>query len=265
MKRTLVIGDIHGAYDAMRQVMERAAFDPEKDRLICMGDVADRRPRVKECVALLLQVKDLVMILGNHDKWAMEWMSRVGDQLWDRSDGATSDGNSAGRKGFDVNDLYEKASEVWLTQGGSDTIVSYREGVPPEHFELLRQAKYYYIEGNRIFVHGGFNHRRPLEEQDPEDFLWDRSLVDHALKHCESGTRLGGFDEIFVGHTPTINLSVSGSGRSALKSALMEDQITRPLQICNVWMMDTGAGWSGGKLSMMDIDSKEIWQSDAIQ
>lgn len=264
MKRTLVIGDIHGAYEAMLQVMERAAFDPEKDRLICMGDVADRRPRVKECADLLLQVKDLVMILGNHDKWALEWMSRVGDQFWDRKGGDSSDGSRAIREGFDVNDLYEKASEVWLTQGGSDTIVSYREGVPPEHFELLRQAEYYHLEGNRIFVHGGFNHRRPLDDQDPEDFLWDRSLVDHALKHCESGTRLGGFEEIYVGHTPTINLSVSGSGRSALKGALMEDQTTRPLQICNVWMMDTGAGWSGGKLSMMDIDTKETWQSDVI-
>lgn len=264
MGRTLVIGDIHGAYEAMLQVMERSAFDPEKDRLICMGDVADRRPRVKECAELLLQVKDLVMILGNHDKWALEWMSRVGGQMWnDGSKDPSAAGNTL-RKSFDVNDLYEKASEVWLTQGGSDTIVSYSEGVPPGHFELLRQAKYYHVEGNRMFVHGGFNHRKPPDAQDPEDFLWDRSLVDFALKHCESGTRLGGFDEIYVGHTPTINIHVSASGRSALKGAVLEDQTTRPLQVCNVWMMDTGAGWSGGKLSMMDIDTKEIWQSDAI-
>jgi len=265
MGRTLVIGDIHGAYEAMLQVMERSDFDREKDRLICMGDVADRRPHVKECTALLLQVKDLVMILGNHDKWAMEWMSRVGEQMWNAGDSDSSAAGKTLRKSFDVNDLYETASEVWLTQGGSDTIVSYSEGVPPEHFELLRQAKYYHIEGNRVFVHGGFNHRKPLDGQDPEDFLWDRSLVDFALKHCESGTRLGGFDEIYVGHTPTINIHVSASGRSALKGAVMEDQTTRPLQVCNVWMMDTGAGWPGGKLSMMDIDTKEIWQSDAIE
>lgn len=264
MKRTLVIGDIHGAYEAMLQVMERSAFDPENDRLICVGDVADRRPRVKECAELLLQVKDLVMILGNHDKWALEWMSRVGDQLWNRTGSDVSAADETTHKSFDVNDLYEKASEVWLTQGGSDTIMSYREGVPQAHFELLRKAKYFHLEGNRIFVHGGFNHRKPLKDQDPEDFLWDRSLVDYALKHCEAGTRLGGYDEIYVGHTPTINLHVSASGRSALKGAVLEDQTTRPLQVCNVWMMDTGAGWPGGKLSMMDIDTKEVWQSEVI-
>ncbi len=260
-----MIGDIHGAYKAMLQVMERSAFDPEKDRLICMGDVADRRPRVKECAELLLQVKDLVMILGNHDKWALEWMSRVGDQLWDGRGSDATDKSQSARSSLDVNELYEKASEVWLTQGGSDTIVSYREGVPPAHFELLRQAKYYHLEGNRVFVHGGFDHKRPLEDQDPEDFLWDRSLVDFALKNCEAGTRLGGYDEIYVGHTPTINLHVSASGRSALKSTVLEGQTSRPLQVCNVWMMDTGAGWSGGKLSMMDIDTKEVWQSDSIE
>jgi len=264
MKRTLVIGDIHGAYEAMLQVMERASFDPGKDRLICMGDVADRRSRVKECAEHLLKVKDLVMILGNHDKWALEWMSRVGDQLGSHTGSDVSSPDQPTHKSFDVNDLYEKASEVWLTQGGSDTIMSYREGVPLSHFELLRQAKYFHLEGNRIFVHGGFNHRKPLKEQDPEDFLWDRGLVDYALKHCEAGTRLGGYDEIYVGHTPTINLHVSASGRSALKGAVLEDQTTRPLQVCNVWMMDTGAGWPGGKLSMMDIDTKEVWQSEVI-
>lgn len=260
-----MIGDIHGAYEAMLQVMERSAFDPENDRLICMGDISDRRPRVKECAELLLQVKDLVMILGNHDKWALEWMSRVGDQLWDSSGSDAADKSQPARPSLDVNELYEKASEVWLTQGGSDTIVSYREGVPLTHFELLRQAKYYHLEGNKIFVHGGFDHKRPLEEQDPEDFLWDRSLIDFALTNCEAGTRLGGYDEIYVGHTPTISLHVSASGRSALKSNVLEGQTTRPLQVCNVWMMDTGAGWSGGKLSMMDIDTKDVWQSDAIE
>lgn len=39
--RTLVMGDSHGGYRAIRQVLERAHFDFEKDTLICLGDVAD--------------------------------------------------------------------------------------------------------------------------------------------------------------------------------------------------------------------------------
>lgn len=33
---------------------------------------------------------------------------------------------------------------------------------------------------------------------------------------------------------------------------------------CNVWNIDTGAGWSG-KLTIMDIDTKEYWQSDFVK
>ncbi len=35
-----------------------------------------------------------------------------------------------------------------------------------------------------------------------------------------------------------------------------------PMNIFNVWNMNTGAGHSGGRLTIMDIDSKEYWQSD---
>jgi serine/threonine protein phosphatase 1 len=30
-----------------------------------------------------------------------------------------------------------------------------------------------------------------------------------------------------------------------------------------VWNIDTGAGWSG-KLTIMNVDTKEYWQSDLI-
>ena len=36
-----------------------------------------------------------------------------------------------------------------------------------------------------------------------------------------------------------------------------------PVQYCEVWMMDTGAGWSG-RLSMMNIDTLEYFVSDPV-
>ncbi len=49
MGKTFVIGDIHGAYRALRQCLERSTFDFEKDRLICLGDVCDGWPETKAC------------------------------------------------------------------------------------------------------------------------------------------------------------------------------------------------------------------------
>ena len=39
--RTFVMGDIHGAYNALLQCLKRSGFDYENDQLIQLGDVAD--------------------------------------------------------------------------------------------------------------------------------------------------------------------------------------------------------------------------------
>ena len=59
--------------------------------------------------------------------------------------------------------------------------------------------------------------------------------------------RLSLYDEIFIGHTPTTNYDTDA-----------------PMHKCNVWNVDTGAAFQG-KVSMMDIDTKEFWQSDVVQ
>ena len=55
--KTFVIGDIHGAYKALIECFEKSGFDRNKDRLICLGDVCDRSPEVKECIEELLKIK----------------------------------------------------------------------------------------------------------------------------------------------------------------------------------------------------------------
>lgn len=241
MSRTFVIGDIHGADQALHQCLERSEFDFRLDRLICLGDICDRRPGVDKVFDTLLKIRHLVMILGNHDLWALDWMLR----------------------GASLND----ASETWLNQGGYYTISSYPGGVPESHLDLLRSARYYHVEGRRLFVHGGMDHRYPVEEQDPVDLVWDRTLVHAALDCTESKTRFSHYDEIFVGHTPTINFIRHQKLKKPVLSPGMDPgewRSDRPLRLCNVWMMDTGAGWSGGRLSMMDIDSKTVFQSDIL-
>jgi len=52
--KTFVIGDIHGAYQALLQCLELSKFDANKDRLICLGDVCDRNKGVKDCIDKLL-------------------------------------------------------------------------------------------------------------------------------------------------------------------------------------------------------------------
>ena len=59
--------------------------------------------------------------------------------------------------------------------------------------------------------------------------------------------RLKLFNEIYIGHTPTTYFD-----------------LTTRMQGCNVWNVDTGAAFKG-PLTIMDIDTKEFWQSDPVK
>jgi serine/threonine protein phosphatase 1 len=54
------------------------------------------------------------------------------------------------------------------------------------------------------------------------------------------------FREVYVGHTTTTRAG-----------------FFKPTQRCEVWNMDQGAGWEGW-LSVMDVDTKEVWMSDPV-
>jgi serine/threonine protein phosphatase 1 len=140
---------------------------------------------------------------------------------------------------------YGIKEEVWLDQGGRATLTSYNEKPEERHRIFFEQALPYFILENKIFVHAGFNPLRPLNEQGLEQFLWDRTLariaIDFQNKAIEAS--LTGFDEVYIGHTP-----IAGG---------------RPLHACGVWLMDTGAGWSG-VLSVMNIDTKDVFTSDPV-
>lgn len=217
--RNFVIGDIHGSYEALLQCLNRAAFDKDKDRLICLGDICDRGPQVKECIGELLGIKNCIYLLGNHDACTLEWV---------------------------VRGLTDKA---WLEQGGEETMASYGEaGMPEEHIRFLSQAPLWLLDNNRLFLHAGFNADDVLEKTAKDILLWDRELLCKAqlLHRSCPQWKFGGYDEIFIGHTPTITWKKD-----------------TPQRFCNVWAMDTGAGWQG-KLTIMDVDTKEYWQSDKV-
>jgi len=215
MSRVFVIGDIHGAYRALRQCLERSGFDYKKDQLICLGDVCDGWPETRASVDELLRVQNLIYLLGNHDWWTLQWM------------------------------LSGKIEEVWYNQGGKATIDSYQDGIPTNHMTFFSDALLHHVYRNKLFVHAGIDPLKPLEQQDKHLFLWDRSLAALALDlygYSAEG-KLSTFDEIYLGHTPI--------------------PFSSPINSLGIWLMDTGAGWSG-VLSMMNVETKEIFTSDPV-
>ena len=82
MKR-YVIGDIHGNYKALVQVLENSLFNYEEDMLIVIGDVVDGYNCSYQVVEELLKIKNLVFIIGNHDVWWMNHMKNGwAEEVW---------------------------------------------------------------------------------------------------------------------------------------------------------------------------------------
>lgn len=138
---------------------------------------------------------------------------------------------------------------IWTTQGGEMTLTSFNND--PSQFPLEWFLGFNLIveHDQNIFVHGGIDpNQKDINKQTRDMCTWDRELIHHAkIKHfSKPDFHYGGWDKIFVGHTTT---QMAGK--------------LEPLRYCNVIMMDTGAGWSG-KLSLMDVDTGDYWQSDLV-
>lgn len=229
--RTLVIGDIHGGLRALKQVMEKATVSPDY-LLIFLGDYVDGWSESAQTIEFLIQLsqkQSCIFIKGNHDEWCEEWL---------RS---------------------SRGDNVWLFHGGRETLKSYEsvdDAMKQNHLHFFEAMKRYHTdEQNRLFIHAGFTSMHgPAKETYPSNFAWDRTLWEVAITTSKRlkitslfyPKRLKLFNEIYIGHTPTLYYDS-----------------TVPMQGCNVWDIDTGAAFTGS-LTIMDIDTKEFWQSEPV-
>lgn len=231
MSRTLVIGDIHGGFKGLKQLFERAKITPT-DQLIFLGDYVDgwSEPHlVVEFLLALEQTHSCVFLRGNHESLLVKWM------------------------------LTKEENPQWFRNGGDASVLAYSQ-VPEEQFKrhlafFQRLQNYHIDEANRLFVHAGYTNPRGIEAEFFEEYLyWDRTLwemvmaMDTALDPSDPRypKRLKFHKEIYIGHTPVTHFGFDV-----------------PVQFANVWNIDTGAAFFG-KISALDVDTKEYWQSDVI-
>jgi len=132
----------------------------------------------------------------------------------------------------------------WYTQGGKATYEAYQQlspGQRRQHFRdfFSQQRPYFEDEANNLYVHAGYEPSQPIAEQDPFDLLWTRELWRSRFTEVS-------YAECFIGHTPT----------------WAESKV--PCHHRNVWNLDQGAAYSG-RLSMMNVRTKEFVQSDIVQ
>ncbi len=231
MSNTFVIGDIHGGLKALQQVINRVNVSTN-DQLIFLGDYVDgwsQTPAVLDFLINLSATYSCVFMQGNHEEMLLKWLKKEDDD------------------------------ELWRFHGGEATVQAY-QNIPlrtiEKHISFLEKLNEYHIDDkNRLFVHAGFTHLKGVAFEYFRGMLWwDRTLWETAM--AVDGTlsadsirypqRLKLYKEIYVGHTPVIRFGASA-----------------PMNFANVWNVDTGAAFTG-KLSILNVDTKEYWQSDSL-
>jgi serine/threonine protein phosphatase 1 len=65
--QTLVIGDIHGCYDKLHALLDKAALT-EGDAIVSVGDCVDRGPDTPAVLAFFQKTPDAILIMGNHER-----------------------------------------------------------------------------------------------------------------------------------------------------------------------------------------------------
>lgn len=229
--RILVIGDIHSGLKALKQLLQKAQVTA-KDKIIFLGDYVDGWSEAVDTVDFLLDLgstHNCVFIRGNHDELCYEWL----------------------RDGED--------NPLWLQHGGRATRASYEKASKKtieKHMRFYENLENYHLDSeHRLFLHAGFTNLKGVDhEYFKKTFYWDRTLWELArsLNPALSKTdtyypqRLRNYEEIYIGHTP---ISKTGSAE--------------PERAANVWNIDTGAAFKG-PLSMIDIGTKQIYQSDPV-
>jgi len=248
--KTFVIGDIHGGFRALKQVLEKSGFDYDTDKLISLGDLVDGWSETHLVIEELKKIKNLILIRGNHDVWALNALcTQYAEDILVEHREVYKLSEKWVKPGF-----YKMSGvgRTWYAHGGLATEASY-EAHPEliaDHIKFLDSALDYYIDSeNRLFVHAGPDpYCEILEETNPEQFYWNRDFWWKAW----SGHHPGRFwHEVYIGHTPTISMTSN------------KIDVKKPIQRRNVWNVDTGACFTG-RLSMMNIDTKELFQSDEV-
>jgi serine/threonine protein phosphatase 1 len=166
-RRVYAIGDIHGCIEQLAALHEAIADDLQarpvaEPLLIHLGDYVDRGPDSAAVVALLAAGAPIhglrtINLMGNHEHMMLD---------------AVASGKA-------------EAAELWLSNGGADTLFSW--GVPRlarpadwagqfplAHLLFLRDLVLTHREGPYLFVHAGVRPGVRLSEQARQDLLWIR-------------------------------------------------------------------------------------------
>lgn len=220
--RDFVIGDIHGEFPRVRELLDEVQFNEETDRLFSVGDLVDRGPNSVDALEWL-EKPWFFAISGNHEQMTCDAATgRPADMVFHSSHGGAWFGNLTTKErnkyAYEFNRL-PLAMEVQV----GDKLCGLIHAEPL----VLDWDQQRWVMSDHPDV-------KALHRVQAINFaLWARDRIT-----LTDPKRVENVDVIFVGHTP----------------------VRAPTWKANVYYIDTG-GCFGRPLTMVQMDTMEVFQS----
>ncbi len=233
---TYVISDIHGEYDKFMEILKIINLKDD-DTLYILGDVVDRGPHPIKTLLKLMEMPNVICIVGNHELMALECLKFLSQEITEEN----------------VNRLDKEMIENlnnWQFNGSKSTIDEFR-ALPPERrqdvIDFIGEFVIYeeVNVGGRDFllVHAGLGNFSPdkdIEDYSLHELIWERADYDTMY-----------FKDKFVvtGHTPTQLIESNPRPGYIFKSN-------------NHIAIDCGAHHPDGRLAAICLDTLEEFYSE---
>lgn len=187
---TYVTSDIHGEYDLFIRLLEKIQLKDD-DTLYVLGDMVDRGPHPIKTLLKLMEMPNVLCLVGNHELMAIECLDFLMQEITDTA----------------LESLDEKMLDnlvTWQYNGSRTTIEEFRQLNRTTQAEIIEYIKDFLIyeelkvsDKDYLLVHGGLGNFYPgkdIEEYSIKELVWDRAEYDITY-----------FSEKYVitGHTPT--------------------------------------------------------------
>ncbi|MBE5872009.1 MAG: fructose-bisphosphatase class III [Lachnospiraceae bacterium] len=230
-----VIADIHGQYDQFMELLTGIQLK-DTDTLYILGDVIDRGDHPVKMLLTLMEMPNVICIVGNHELMALECLEFLCKEITVES-----------IEELDP-ELIEKLLN-WQINGSEPTIDEFSRLDPDTKQEIIEFIKDFSlyeevsVNGTEyLLVHAGLGNYSPEKEIDDyslKEIVWDRA--DYDVQY---------FEDVYVvsGHTPTQII----------------DKNPRPGYIYrnnNHIAIDCGGCFPGGRLAAFCLDTGEEFYS----
>lgn len=221
--RVLVMGDIHGMSRRFFSLMDKIAFDLQKDLLILLGDYIDRGDGsllVLTYVKGLVRDGNCIALRGNHEDMMLSYLT----------DGSGDWLENGGQQ------MLEQLLAIPTSQ--QEALLDFIRQMPLYHRMTLPTGSIlpWARQQDIIFVHAGVLNNVPLEKQPADVLCWIR-----PTQYSYKGKEL-----LVVGHTPTM---------------FLDDLTFKPIRRGRIIYMDTGSYYQEGAISCLDFLLGKLYQS----